>query len=173
MYFKFFTVALLGLYAQVTFSQEIDAVNSGVTFEVSNMGANTVNGTLTGMQGEINFAPDDLSNASFQVCVDPGTVNTSNDKRDQHLLAEDFFNVAAYLNICFTSASIVQTADGYLATGDLTIRDVTKTVEIPFQFEDQTFTGELVIDRRDYGVGPKRGFMVGKEVTIQINCKIK
>lgn len=154
-------------------SQMIDSEQSKVTFAISNMGFNTVEGSFTAMQGELNFDPSDSKNASFDVCIDAATVNTGNHKRDQHLRQEDFFYVEKYPNICFTSTAVIRTKLGFRATGQLTMKGVTKTVSIPFYFDNQQFTGTLKIKRYDYNIGSSGGFMVGKEVDLEIVCVIK
>ncbi|MCB0837287.1 MAG: YceI family protein, partial [Bacteroidetes bacterium] len=67
--------------------------------------------------------------------------------------------------ISFVSSSISKTSKGFSVTGKFTIKDVTKTVTIPFTFENQTFKGSLTIDRMDYHVG-KNSWIMGDEVNI-------
>jgi len=56
----------------------------------------TVKGSFAGMKGEIRFDEKDLANSSFKVNIDAATVNTENEKRDDHLRNEDFFDVEVY-----------------------------------------------------------------------------
>lgn len=163
-------IVLMGSFA-VT-AQTIDATASKVTFTISNMGLNTVEGTFTGMKGSINFSPDEVANAAFNVCVDANTVDTGISKRDEHLKRDDYFDVATYPTICFASSKVTKTASGYTTTGTLTMHGVSKTVEIPFTFVDQVFTGTLIVERKDYRIGPSGGFMVGHEVEMEIICKV-
>lgn len=146
------------LTVSVAISQSIDADNSKVTFEVSNMGFNSVEGTITGMSGTVNFKPNNLDASKFDVCVDASTINTGNDSRDKHLKNEDFFEVDTYPTICFQSTKITKTDDGFLTTGKLTMHGISKNVEIPFTFTDNTLTRKLVIQRLDYEIGSGNGF---------------
>lgn len=155
------------------FSQNINTEQSKVTFEIANTGLNTVEGSFTGMNGTLQFDENNLGSSSFNVCINASTINTGNKSRDKHLKNEDFFDVEKYPTICFKSESISQSSFGFVAKGSLTMHGITKAIEIPFVYKNQTFTGNFFIKRLDYGVGPNSGFSVGKEVEIQITCKIK
>lgn len=154
-------------------AQTINSEKSVVSFEIGNMKFKTVEGTFTGMTGDIEFDIDELINARFEVCIDAATVNTGNKKRDDHLRNEDFFHVEQYPEICFTSASIRKAGSEYLTKGTLSMHGVKKTVEIPFSFVDNTFTGRLSLDRFDYNIGEGTNtFMVAKEVVLTIVCVV-
>ena len=154
--------------------QTIDTEKSVVTFKAVALKVNTVNGTFKGMNGEVNFDQNDLGNASFNVCIDPSTVYTENNKRDDHLRSEDFFFVETFPQICFTSTSVVKTKSGFKTIGNLTMRGVTKEVEIPFTFENNTFKGDIKLKRLDYEIGQDYGgFTASKEAKIEIVCVLK
>ncbi|MEM1321569.1 MAG: YceI family protein [Bacteroidota bacterium] len=155
------------------FAQSIDSEASKITFEISNMGLNTVEGTFGGMNGTVQFDSQNLANSRFDVCISAESVNTGIDKRDKHLREEDYFAVAQYPNICFRSSTISQTAEGFVAEGTLTMRGVSKEVRIPFTFANKTFNGTLTVKRKDYNIGPGGGFMVGKTVEMEIICVLK
>ena len=168
--FSFNVLLVMTIFS--TTGQSINSKSSKVTFEISNFGVNTVEGTFTGMTGEVLFSPDELSNSIFEVCIDAASINTGNEKRDDHLKKEDYFEVDKYLEICFNATEIVKTNDDYTAIGVLTMHGNSKNIAIPFSVTNQTFVGKFTIDRYDYGVGPRGGFMVGKDVEIQIVCHI-
>ena len=156
------------------FAQTIDTKKSTVTFEISNMKVNTVEGSFTGLKGTVNFDASKLSTSSFEVCIDASTVDTDNTKRDDHLRNEDFFHVEKYPTICFASTSIIKDGKGFKAKGDLTMLGITKEVVLPFTYENNQLTGALALNRFDYKLGEGTGsFMVGEEVKIQINCVLK
>lgn len=156
-----------------TFNQTINTTESKVTFEISNMGGmKTVKGSFTGMQGDLVFDENNLESSHFKVCIDAATVNTDNQKRDDHLKNEDFFEVATYPVICFKSKIIAKNKDGFVTNGELTMHGVTKTIEIPFTVIEGVFDGQFELKRKDYGVGPNGGFMVGKTVKVGIVCKV-
>lgn len=166
-------VSILFMFCYSSNAQNTVSTNSQITFKIGNFGFKSVEGSFTGLKGDLSFSVDNLKESKFDVCLDATSINTENQKRDEHLKKEDFFNVEAYPTICFTSSSIIKTDYGYATSGILNMHGVSKTVKIPFTFSNATFIGTLNVNRLDYGIGPKGGFMVGKDVEIQIITKIK
>lgn len=157
----------------VSAQQTIDTKKSVVDFKITGGGLFNVKGTFTGMQGDFNFDKDQLDNSNFNICVDAASVDTGNQKRDNHLRTEDFFSVEQYPKICFKSTSVDTQNNAYVTTGELTIHGVTKTVSIPFTFKNNTFVGSLEINRFDYNIGEDFGtFRVGETATVTITCKV-
>lgn len=166
------SLCLLSVFS-ITNAQTINTEKSKVTFEIGNMKINTVKGSFHGMKGTVVFNKLDLSNSTFNVCIDASTVDTENEKRDNHLRTEDFFNVEKYPVICFNSESIRKTSKGYVTRGKLTMHGVTKTVDIPFTFDKITFKGKIKLNRLDFNVGNNTStFMVSNEVVISIFCTV-
>ena len=170
---RFFFSILILCISMTVHAQTINSEASKATFQIKNLRINTVEGSLTGMNGTINFSPDDLQNSNFNVCVDANTINTGIDKRDEHLKKDDFFGTANYPQICFESTSISSTNSGYSATGNLIMNGISKSVTIPFTFENNQFIGNMDLKRLDYNVGKGTGkFLVGGEVNVQIICTL-
>lgn len=171
----FQTVLLIALLSILTNAQaqSIDASASSITFKIGNMKINTVDGTFSGLKGNVAFDPSDPARSEFAACVDAATVNTDNKKRDEDLRSEDFFDVGKYPTICISSTAVEKVDNGFLAKGQLTMHGVTKDVEIPFTYANKTLTGTLSVDRKDYGVGPDGTFMVSDEVEVTIVCVLK
>lgn len=155
-------------------AQAIDLEKSEVTFAVSNLMLRKVKGNFKGMKGSVIFDPDDLFICSFNVCVDVSTVNTENEKRDDHLLKEDFFDVDKYPSICFESNSVAQNEKGFVTKGVLKLCGVEKEVEFPFRFDGKTFDGSLDLNRLEYGLGEKTAkALVGDKVSVRIVCTLE
>ncbi len=166
------TFSLLGI------SQQINSAESSVSFSVSNFRVRTVEGSFGGMKGSVNFDPNDLGQSVFNVSIEVATINTENNKRDTHLKSEDFFEVETFPTISFVSKSITPKGDAYVASGTLTIKDVSKQVEIPFQVRPQgagnILTGGLTVKRKEYKVGEGTStFMVGSEIDVEISCLVE
>jgi polyisoprenoid-binding protein YceI len=112
----------------------------------------------------------------MQIEIDVNSVNTNNQKRDDHLRGDEMFHVAKYPTINFKSGMIEKTATGYVAKGVLTMMGVSKEVKLPFEyfgkqdtpwgFPSAAFSGELVINKNDYGL-TYGGSMLGEDVTIE------
>jgi len=153
---------------------QIDNTNSKVTFLVKKLGFISVNGSLTDLAGNINFDAEDLSHSSFDVSVNVGTISTGNVKRDDHLKNEDFFHIEKYPKIQFRSNSIQSLNNRFKVKGELMILGISKQIEFPFSFKNNTFLGELEINRLDFELGKKMpGFIIGKKISIQIQCSVK
>jgi polyisoprenoid-binding protein YceI len=150
-------------------AQTIDTLHSVVKFKIKNLKTRTVEGTLTGMQGDIHFNTSDLAGSGFNVCIKAATVNTENKKRDKHLRSEDFFHVEEYPDICFQSSSILESDSGFSTRGLLTLHDVSREIEIPFTYSDKQFTGTLEINRLDYKIGEgTKPFIAAEKVSLEI-----
>jgi len=154
-------------------AQSINSAESKAAFSISNMKWMTVEGTFTGMKGEISFDESNPGGSSFNVCMDAASVNTENQKRDDHLRNADFFDVEKYPQICFRSSAISATKKGFVANGTLEMHGVSKDVTINFTHTTGVFKGDLNINRYDYGVGADTGtFMVGEDVSIKITATV-
>lgn len=151
-------------------AQDINKDSSFVTFEISNLGINMVDGTIKGFEGTVLFNSEDMSQSSFQVCINPATINSGISARDEELLEEDYFSVEKHPRICFISNEIVKTEEGFLSIGTLTLKGISREVSIPFTAEGDKLTGSFEINRTDYDVGPTSGFLVGKTVELEIIC---
>jgi len=167
-----FTIALF--FAQTIFAQTIDSEASKVEFEVSNLGRK-VKGSLSKLEGTVNFNIDNLEESSFEASLDPSTVTTKSSARDEHLRTDDFFGVEEFPLLKIKSTKIVKTKTGYEAKVILTIRDVSMPLTLPFTIEEegnrQHLIGTLVVERKKYDLGKKMGrAAIGLEVTATIDC---
>ncbi len=152
----------------------IDSSSSEAAFSVKKVGFITVKGTLSDFSGQITFDKEDVENSSFEVSVNTNTIKTDSAKRDEHLRNQDFFDVDNYPNISFKSTSIQSSGTQFKALGNLTILQTTKSIEIPFDYNNGVFSGNFFINRLDYGLGKKfPSLIVGKTIQISISCKTK
>lgn len=175
----FVTIALCS-WVVWTYAQQISPTESKVTFEIGNLGLGSVEGTIEGMKGIVKFDPTSLSTSTFDVTVSPSTIDTDNEKRDEHLKNEDFFDVKKYLTIQFVSEEIKKKGNGYVAIGNLTILQKTKQIELPFTVTKEgnktRFEGEIEVNRFDYGLAVEAysgTFMVGETAEVKIMCVVE
>ena len=149
----FFISGIFSLSAQQY--KPVDS-KSEIQFTIKNFGLNT-NGTLNGLKGVINFNPSNLSSASFNVSIDVNTINTGVGMRDNHLKGEDYFNAEKYSTINFVSTGVKTQNGGYIISGQLTIKGISKFISFPFtavqQNDGMLFTGDFNINRKDFNVG--------------------
>jgi polyisoprenoid-binding protein YceI len=146
-----------------------------ITFQAKNMGI-TVDGSVTGLQADIQFNPADLTASSIQASVDANTINTDNSSRDEHLKGSDFFDVAHYPKITIKSVSIKhKSGNNYIGKFSLTIKNKTKLVDIPFSTTDKesvtNFKGTLKINRLDFGIGDS-SLILSDQVTVNIIAEV-
>ena len=110
-------------------SWEVDPSRSSVEFQVEHMMIATVKGRFTGFEGALAVGEDGI--LSVYGIVQVASVDTNESKRDEHLRSPDFFDAASHPRITFVSTAIVPAGDaGLRITGFLTIRGVTRTVEL-------------------------------------------
>lgn len=193
---RFFALAVLigaALFvAQPVFAQDktwnVDASHTKVQFTVSHMVVSSVTGDFKVFGGTAVAKGNDFTDAAVDFSIDVDSINTDNPKRDGHLKSEHFFDVEKYPNITFKSKSMKKTGDNtFKLIGYLTIRDVTKVVEL-----DATLGGVIVdnrgndragfkftgsINRFDYNLTWNKlldagGAMVGKTVDILCNVEL-
>lgn len=124
-----FSFTTTNLLAQ---SWNIDAKHSKISFEINHF-FTPVEGFFNDYKGELNFDEANLEESSVNFNVQVASVQTDSKKRDGHLQSSDFFDAANYPEMKFVSTSISKTDEGFVANGELTIRDVTKSVEVPFK----------------------------------------
>ena len=133
-----------------------------------------VHGDLSGLKSTILFDEGDLGASSISASVDPKSIATGIKLRNKDLQKEKYFNSDTYPSISFKSDKIQKSGTGYKAIGNLTMKGVTKRVEIPFSFSEKgnagVFKGSFTIQRQDYGIG-KSGGSIGSTVTIDLDRK--
>lgn len=177
-------VATTGTVAQTKWA--VDKTHSNVKFTVSHMVVSEVEGSFKMFDGSLVASKTDLSDAVVNFSVDVASVNTDNGMRDDHLKGDDFFNVAKFPKMTFVSKSMKPLGGNkYQLIGDLTIRDVTKSVTFDVTYGGQINTGKGVkagfkakttIDRLAFGqkFNPaiEAGPVVGKDVEVTILAEL-
>ncbi|NHZ85745.1 MAG: hypothetical protein GWP19_07680, partial [Planctomycetia bacterium] len=168
-------IILLSFLLTALFAQTIDVDKSYIKFKVRNMGIRDVSGTITDMQGTVKFDSVQPDSAIFDVTVNVNTINTNGKKRDAHLKNEDFFEIEKWPTIHFKSVQIINQDSVYSVTGNLTIKNVTKRIVVPFTIieTDSTITlaGGDIVNRLDYNVGiDYSNFKIGYEISVEVVC---
>lgn len=140
----------------------IDPTHTEIGFTARHAMVTKVRGSFTEFSGTAS-SEENLNNAQINVEIDVNSVDTRNADRDGHLKTGDFFEVEKFPKITFTSTEVAAKDDETLAvTGDLTIKDVTKSVTIDFEFNGEAvdpfgntrvgFEGQTTINRKDFGL---------------------
>lgn len=177
------------LVAGAAFSNsfELDKTHSSVSFKVAHMVISKVKGDFRDYTTEVNWDSKNLSKSVLNATIQTASINTNDEKRDEHLRSPDFFDAATNPTITFKSEKIVKKGKGFQVTGALTMRGVTKKVTIPFMVSGPItdpwgntrlgLEGSFTVNRQDYGVNFSKamdngGLVVGNEVEIDINVEV-
>ena len=165
----------------------LDTAHSEIEFKVKHMMISTVKGNFENFKVDVTTESEQLENAKVAVEIDVNSINTKSEQRDQHLKSEDFFNASQFDQIKFVSTAVTKISEEeYEVTGDLTIKDITKsiTVEVEFggigkdpwgnQKAGYTVTGK--INRADFGLSwnaalETGGVMVSNDVKFQADLQ--
>ena len=114
-------------------------------------------GSLRKFTAAVDFAPDSLASARFDVQIDLKSLDTMDKDRDQTMRGPDIFDIAHYPTAHYVTRSFTKTAAGYTAVGALTLHGVTKDVPIDFQFVSTAgqpkIEGTAKLKRLEFGVG--------------------
>ena len=168
-------------------SYSSDVSHSSIGFSVKHMVVATVKGSFREYDISVSIDPDDLSNSSVEATIDIASIFTDNDGRDNHLRSAEFFDAENYPKITFRSARIEKQDNGLVAIGNLTLRGVTREIELPFELIGPVkgMQGEnhygldatMKLDRQDFGVSLNRtldqgGIMVSNIVTVEIHLEL-
>jgi len=115
-------------------------------------------GRFFDFDANIEFDPADPASASINVMIDMDSLDTDNPRRDDTIRGIELFYVAEFPTAEFAANGFLVEADGrYSTVGDLTIRDVTQSVTLPFTLtiegDRAHAVGEVTVNRIDFGVG--------------------
>jgi polyisoprenoid-binding protein YceI len=175
-------------FAQAQTAWSVDKGHSNVKFKVNHLVVSEVEGAFKSFAGTVKAKDDEFSDAQVEFTVDVASVNTDDEKRDSHLKGDDFFSAEKFPQMKFVSKSWKKTGKKEVKiTGDLTIRDVTKTVTFDASFGGVVkdpwgntkagFKASTTINRFDYNLKWSAaieggGLVVGKDVTIALNVEL-
>lgn len=166
----------------------VDPAHSKIGFTVNHF-FTPVDGQFDEYTIDLDFDRENPANSSVSVEIQVASVNTANERRNNHLLSGDFFEAETHPTITFESTSVTESGGVLQATGPLTIKGVTKEVTLPIEVlgvQDipadmqqmlggataiASFKTAITVDRRDFGVGVgswAATLVVGGDVTIDI-----
>lgn len=159
----------------------LDKAHSSVTFEVRHFGISSVPGRFNAFDGHFTYDPDKPEASSAEAVIEIKSVDTANEKRDNHLRTADFFDAEKYPQMTFKSKSVKDaTKDGFKLVGDLTLHGVTKEVTLDVKTggvmeqrgqKRSGFVATTSLDRTDFGVGGDDGVTIGKTISIKISVE--
>ncbi len=167
---------------------KIDPVHSEITFKIKHLMISTVTGSFKKFDATLETNSSDFTDATISFEADVDSIDTGNEQRDAHLKGDDFFNAGQHPKLSFTSTHTEKLSDEeYKITGDLTIRDITKPVELkvdyngtvidPWGQERLGFEINGKINRKEFGLTwsaltEAGGMVVSDDVKLQLNVEM-
>lgn len=164
----------------------IDPGHAEVGFVGRHFGLTKVRGRFTGVAGRADIA-EDITDSTLMVTIDMATVHSGDVTRDDHLRSADLFDVEAHPQATFRSTSIAVDGTTGTVTGELTIKDVTRSVSLevhyvghakdPWDNDRAVFSASTTINREDWGLTwnmllEAGGLLVSKEIRLEIEVEL-
>ncbi|MDT4913748.1 MAG: hypothetical protein QOC66_2876 [Pseudonocardiales bacterium] len=170
-------------FTNLTGTYTFDTVHSRLGLVARHAMVTKVRGAFNEFEGSAVIDGENPANSSATVTVQVASVDTRNAQRDGHLRTNDFLDIENYPQITFTSTSIAHLGgNDFEVTGDLTIKDVTRSVTIPLEFQGAAtdpfgnqrigFEGSTQILRSDFGITYNAaletgGVLVSDKITLE------
>ena len=167
----------------LTGTYSIDASHSQIGFTARHAMVTKVRGAFNEFEGSGYFDAENPANSHLKVTIKAASIDTRSADRDAHLKGNDFFAMDEFPEIAFVSTAFEKTGgDNYKLTGDLTIKGVTKSVTVDFEFTGTAvdpwgntrigFEGKTTINRKDWGVNwnaalEAGGVLVSEKVNLE------
>ncbi|GGJ88539.1 polyisoprenoid-binding protein [Pilimelia anulata] len=164
----------------------LDPAHSRAGFVARHLMVSKVRGAFTQVSGTVTIA-EEPAGSSVTADIPAASIDTGVADRDGHLRGADFLDAETYPELRFRSTGLRPTGGGeFVLAGELTIRDVTRPVELAVEFEGVArspwgqevigFTATTEIDREDFGITWNQaletgGVLVGKQVKIEISAE--
>lgn len=165
---------------------KLDALHSDILFKVKHLMITTVTGQFKIFDATLTAEVEDFSDAEVSFTADINSIDTKSEQRDGHLKSDEFFSAERFPQLSFVSTSFTKNEKNYTLKGNLTIRDVTKEVELQtdyngtmVDFYGQTkigFEAEGIIKRKEFGliwngVTEAGGIVLSDDVRLQLNVQ--
>ncbi|HEV7824240.1 MAG TPA: YceI family protein [Mycobacteriales bacterium] len=162
-----------------------DVAHSEVSFTVRHLMVSKVRGTFNTFDGEIVVAENPLDSA-VTATIDMSSIDTREESRDNHLRSSDFFSVEQHPQMAFRSNVVRPAGEGFVLAGELTIKGVTKPLELALEFNGvggdpwggtrAGFTAKTDISRKEFGVDLEMpleggGVVVGDKISVTLEIE--
>jgi polyisoprenoid-binding protein YceI len=166
----------------------IDPAHSEIQFKVKHLVISNVTGGFDKFDAIVYAAGDDFTDAQVEFKADVASINTNQTDRDNHLKSPDFFDAVNHPELTFVSKSLRKKGkNGFLLSGDLTIRGTTKQVELegefggivkdPYGNTKAGFELNGKINRKEFGlhwnaITEAGGMVVADEIKLMMNIEL-
>lgn len=170
-------------FSELTGTYTLDSAHSRLGFVARHAMVTKVRGSFNEFEGTATIDGDSPAGSVANVTIQVASVDTRNAQRDGHLRTNDFLDIEKFPTITFASTAITQVSgNDFEVTGDLTIKDVTKSVVLPLEYQGSAtdpygnkrlgFEGSVAILRSDYGINfnaalETGGVLVSDKITLE------
>ncbi len=163
-----------------------DTSHSSVEFVARHLMVSKVRGGFSAFSGKVEVA-ESVTASTVEVTVEAASFSSGDENRDAHVRGEDFLDVERFPHLVFKGSGPRESGSGWVLPGELTIRDVTRPVELkvealgviadPWGNEKAAFSATTEIDREEFGVTwnaalETGGVLVGNKVLIEIDVQL-
>jgi polyisoprenoid-binding protein YceI len=167
---------------------DVDPNHTSLGFAGKHMMVTTVRGRFKDFTGQVEVDDDDPTTAVAALTIKVASLDTGQDQRDQHLRSADFFDVERYPEMTFATTGVESRGGNrYEVTGDLTIKDQTRPINLDVEVEERftdpfghervgvTATGKL--NRKDWGLSWNQvleagRLLVGNDIKLEIESAL-
>jgi len=179
------TTATAPRLSELTGTYTLDPDHTRIGFVARHAMVTKVRGTFNAFEGTAVLDGDDPSRSTAHVTIESASIDTRNAQRDEHLRSNDFFAMHEFPHITFVSTGARQVDETtFELTGDLTIKDITNSVTIPFTYGGAAvdpdgdlrvgFEGSVTVNRKDFGLTwnaalEAGGVLVSDKVTLEFD----
>jgi len=169
-------------------SWSIDPAHTVVEFAVRHMMLSKVRGQFEKIEGDIHLDEDKPEVTAVDVKIDTASINTRDDKRDNHLRSGDFFESEKYPYMTFKSKKVEMIDDDSAKLyGELTIKTITKPIVLDVEYTGKAkspwgttsvgFTGRTKISRKEWNLTWNQaletgGVLVGEDIDVNIELEL-
>ena len=170
-------------YAHSADGYEIDGGHSFMVFQVRHMNVANAHGRFNSFSGEITYDEADPANSEINLTIDMTSVDTGNERRDNHLRGPDFFNSKQFPEATFETSSVADKGNGILhVSGNLSMAGKTLPVTVEVTVTGPVegrggatlrgFEGKITFKRSDFGITYGMGG-IGDEVSVTASIEAK
>ena len=126
-----FSFLLLTVHSTIAVTWKLDAIHSNLGFSVLHLGVSDFKGSIKLNSAIIRTDTEDFSDAVITLEADMTSIDTDDDKRDEHLRSADFFDSEKFPLINFKSTTVKKESENKFAvTGNLTLHGITKPITL-------------------------------------------
>jgi polyisoprenoid-binding protein YceI len=167
---------------------QIDQDHSSINFSVKHLVISNTKGNFKNFDGIINYDAKDITKSSVNAKIKADSIDTDNEKRDEHLKTPEFLDTTKYPEITFISKQIKKAKgnNNYICIGNLTMHGVTKEIALPFQITGliKGMKGEsrlgananIILNRKDFGLNWNKamdngGLVIGEQVKVSLEIE--